>query len=192
MLKQKYGDEKVLVIRASDIDLPEGFSRQNIDIKKTFYIERYKAEYNPLLKQIIPYCLIKYKNKYFVTRRLKGSGESRLVGLVAMPGGHINECDFENPVMNAIRRELKEELGIKDSDIKNYNFEGIIYSNIDLVSQDHIGLVYTVFLNNDNIQVAETKSLTGEWMTIKQFAQLLSDMENWCRIVFNSLLWQVT
>jgi predicted NUDIX family phosphoesterase len=109
-----------------------------------------------------------------------------------MPGGHINECDFENPVMNAIRRELKEELGIKDSDIKNYNFEGIIYSNIDLVSQDHIGLVYTVFLNNDNIQIAETKSLTGEWMTVKQFAQLLSDMENWCRIVFNSLLWQVT
>lgn len=190
LLYQKYGRERVLCIESKYLNLPEGFSKIDINLENAYFVERFKAEYNPLFKQIIPYIIVKYKTKYYVTKRLKGSGESRLVGLVACPGGHINPIDSnaDDIVVEALKRELKEELNIESYMIERIKYEGIIYSNADLVSQDHLGLVYTVILNTDNIEIGEPKSLVGEWMSKKKLSQLYDEMENWYRIIFDAII----
>jgi predicted NUDIX family phosphoesterase len=189
LLYQKYEGERVLCIESKYLNLPEGFNKIDINLENAYFVERFKAEYNPLFKQIIPYIIVKYKTKYYVTRRLKGSGESRLVGLVACPGGHINPIDNSNNiVIKALERELKEELNIEPDMIEKVKYEGVIYSNADLVSQDHLGFVYTVILNTDDIEIGEPKSLVGEWMSKKKLNQLYDEMENWYRIVFDAII----
>lgn len=78
------------------------------------FLPRPQAEEDPSYRQIIPYALVRHAQKFFLMRRTKGGGEARLHNLYTLGvGGHINPEDVGgNPVLEGLRRELLEEVGI--------------------------------------------------------------------------------
>ena len=74
--------EQVLVVdrRALEALLPqETFTTENLSqlrsyiLSHHFFMERDKAEYDNTVKQIIPYVIIRQKDRFFLLRRLKNA-----------------------------------------------------------------------------------------------------------------------
>jgi predicted NUDIX family phosphoesterase len=199
-LKEKYGNESVLVIPSEDlqpIHLPEGFIKTSPELYSCIdecsgFMFRYLVEYNIDFRQPIPYILIRNYNSYFATRRLEGSGESRLHGKISLGvGGHINPEDFSNnsnTVVNALKRELDEELVI-GKDAKWYrHLEGFINDNSNEVSRDHIAVVYTVNVDSDDVTVRETDKLEGRFYSIDELKENYDNLESWSQLIFDHLI----
>lgn len=93
--------------------------------------------------QLIPYCVIIRGRELFCYRR-KGS-EGRLTGLFSCGvGGHINPVDGnpEDAYGAALRRELREELGLDLTDVPPA--QAIIYDDSNDVGKVHLGIVHIV------------------------------------------------
>lgn len=151
--------EKVLCVRRDDI--AEFFSpqltgnphhlRMVLDTVKTYFIPRSECETNPAYLQLIPYVMVKRYGHLLQYRRVKGSGETRLVGKASVGfGGHINETDLMDStrtvsdlILAGARRELLEELGI--SALGGFVFSGFVYSNATEVDRVHLGVVLLYF-----------------------------------------------
>lgn len=182
ILREKYGDEKIAVVDSIILsNMLEGVIKIIPGIEKYYFIERYKAEYNPTIKQLIPYCLIRYKDKYFILQRKEGVGEDRLTNKYALVGGHWNEIDKR--VEDCLMRELKEEVGIGKNEIEEIEFKGYIYTNANDVSADHLGLFYIIKVNTSKIQTQE-KELEGAWMNKYELREIADEMEVWLKILY--------
>jgi len=194
-LKAKYGNEMVFVVHQDDIPFfEEGFTLQRPDVldvlqSKGVFAPRYLVEYNTIVRQPIPYILVRQDGMYFATTRLDGSGEARLHGKMSLGvGGHINPVDSsDNMFLKAMTRELFEELTIKGQGEINLdvNFHGVINDNSNAVSQDHIGLVFVVDAQNLNVEVRETDKLVGGFYTIEELSGNYERLESWSQIVFD-------
>lgn len=152
----------------------------NVALEDTF---RYEAELDPSKKQIIPYCVLMHNKKVFVTHRLGKTGEQRLIGAYSCgTGGHIT---FSERVMDALRRELQEEVGVTQDMIIGTQLLGYILDESTAVNSVHCGIVYEVQLNTDDIHCLETEKLSGEWMTISELRKLYKEdkLESWSRFV---------
>ena len=115
--------EQILVVRADWAKqfCPTGFSvNLHPDFlaelpKKAQFMLREIAEKDPNFRQIIPYVLVHYGDKYLAATRHQTQGEVRLHGKMSIGiGGHINPVDGElADLLDAgLRRELSEELNI--------------------------------------------------------------------------------
>lgn len=207
-LKNKYLEEEVLVIEKIKYPFVKNgitfFSKNEFKKiikefeKDSYFVKRYNAEYNPKYFQLIPYVVIKYKNKFLGAKRI--GGDERLVGKFFMGmGGHINPCDFDknnfgNTFLKNIKRELsKEELYIDLNKTIDLKFKGIIfYSNKnDLVSQDHIGLLYILETNDDKVSIKETDKIKDSKLyTVKEIlenSQIQNNAESWTKLVIEAL-----
>jgi predicted NUDIX family phosphoesterase len=186
--------EEILYFYQEDLDnIPVGFIHTN-EIPNVEYNfgTRSLLEYASVLyRHPIPYCIIKYKDKYFFILREKGSGEIRLIGKKGMVGGHIGieDDDFDLPciIYNGLRRELKEETGITGDIINKAELKGLIKSN-DGVDADHLGLVYEIEINTDNIKAEEDGVLTGIWINKEDLYKHYDSFESWSKIVYDNLL----
>lgn len=194
-LKSKYGDEQVLVVDTEEVlntlNLKEGFNwmqasrLQSLNLK---WMPRYEAEYNPTVKQLIPYIVINRGSRFLTTKRLAKSGEARLVDRCALGvGGHINPVD--GSIEDAARRELHEELYIAHD--LPMRFLGIIYDTSNSVSQDHLGLFFLVsLLPSEYCAVKEVDKLDGKYLTINELLHLQDEgkLESWAEIVLDVLI----
>lgn len=154
-----------------------------IDLLNKQYIFKFRLflETDLNYKQIIPYIIIKVRNKYLNYSRAKQSGDIRLhhkrsIGV----GGHINISDFNKAYLYntntnslyssfndilyyAIRRELREELSPYFFDQYNIEFSDfyVINSHEDDISKHHLGIVYicNILNYNNNIisQLTDTR-----------------------------------
>ena len=69
-----------------------------LDKKSNKFVERYRAEEDESLKQIIPYVLFVSGDSVFSYVRGKAAGEKRLVGNRSIGiGGHINPAEEQLP-----------------------------------------------------------------------------------------------
>lgn len=199
-LKEKYGNESVLVVPSKDLEylnLSEGFIAAEPNLlscidKDGGFMFRYLVEYNTDFRQPIPYILVRYKDTFFATRRLKGSGETRLHGKISLGvGGHVNPEDCspnENAITNALRREMNEELNIGEN-VKHYQtHDGFINDNSNEVSRDHIAVVYSVNVNNPDVTVKETDKLEGRFYTVKELIDDYDNLESWSKLVLDNLI----
>lgn len=186
--------EEILYFYQEDLnELSEGFIHTdeipNVDYD--FGVRSFLEYASALYRHPIPYCLIKYQDKYFFILREKGSGEIRLIGKKGMVGGHIgiedNDVALDLIIENGLMRELKEETGITKELIKDINLRGLIKSN-DGVDADHLGLVYEIELKTDNIKAEEEGILTGIWINKENLQQHYDSFESWSRIVYDNLL----
>lgn len=75
-------------------------------------------------------------------------------------GGHI---DGGEAIHDALRRELAEEVGLQKGDITNVSFCGYIYSEHSEVDSVHIGMVYRLLTDREDISCLENDKLTGQW-----------------------------
>jgi len=194
-LKAKYGDVEVFVVSnelTKDFDTFVELDKDNkySDIFNSVgkFIPRYDAELNFENRQIIPYCLVKCADNYFITRRLEG--DARLTGKYSLGvGGHLERVDGTDNdyIKSGMLRELSEEIDIKSS-IKSIDLIGMICSNNTEVDSVHLGLVYVVYVDGLDVGVKETQTLVGDWISKKDLLNFEGELESWSKIAVEQFI----
>ena len=152
------------------------------------FIYRYEAEINFEYRQIIPYCLLRYEDRFFATQRLKG--DSRLVGQYSLGiGGHIEKVDRQQRslIRNGLKREISEEVDIL-SGIGSLDMAGIICSDATEVDRVHFGLVYIALLKDADVRVKETDKLKGMWIDKSDLLAMSEKFEVWSQICLQNFV----
>lgn len=185
--------EKVMVVKTAFVESyfsTGSFITENIS---TFldmvranhsFVDRDYAEYASEYKQIIPYAVLINGTKYYLTQRLRKQTEKRLHGMYSIGlGGHINPKEelLDDIIVGGMRRELYEEIGLKDFQVSAC--VGIINDHSADVSNYHIGLVYPIIVSDD-IHIKEVSKMTGEWASVKEVERRYEEMETWSKIVW--------
>ncbi len=171
----------------------ESIISQNIQ-----YVARGSAEQNPDYKQPIPYCIIfnpTLGKIYAYSRAVEDSKyhEKRLQGKWSWGvGGHIEkqEESEENPIKQALLREIKEELemngGIGDARILGY-----INDDRDNVGKVHFGILYVIETNATEIKPRDGEIEKGEFKTLDELREICSSpdfiVEGWSEISLEPL-----
>lgn len=149
-------------------------------------------EYNPNYRHPIPYCIIRYEDKYFVTVRENKSGEVRLIGKMGLPGGHVAAGDvlvgnLRRTLARGLLRELKEETGVTLGMIDDIALKGLIKGN-EGVDADHLGFIYEVKLRTDKIKAEESGVLRGMWIPKSELLKYENKFESWLKMVYYKII----
>jgi len=163
----------------------------NTIMKNFEYLERNDSlEKNPNYKQIIPYVwlLNKETKKVFLYKRAKTGNESRLHDKYSGGvGGHIDqdtEKDSNNPIMDAMIRELKEEVIMEK--YPSPTILGYINDETGEVEKVHFGVV-ALGETKEDVKPAEDM-VSGGFYTIEEVDDLFSNpktnVENWTKITW--------
>lgn len=160
------------------------------------YARRGDMEENPQFKQLIPYVFITRGDEFFVYERLNGGGEERLHNKLSLGvGGHVNKGEDERFAVNLFEnamRELEEELvfpeGFLRADGTYLHNAGYINDDSDSVGAVHLGAVLKLEIPEDmEIDVRETDTLAGSFMTKEQLKENYARFENWSQFVIDEL-----
>lgn len=148
-------------------------------------------EEDPSYKQLISYCILENENgDVLVYERLTGGGEARLHGLSSIGiGGHMNQLDetqIEGVLLENAARELEEEVGITDVNPQTLNLIGFINDDDNEVGRVHIGLVFKLKVNQENVFAKETDTLKIEWKA-EDTLMIDAEYESWSRIIIESI-----
>lgn len=193
-LKNKYGNEKVFVIPYNRIEhIPDKFTycKHDNSIWTKYdsigtYVNRWEAEYEPSLQQIIPYFFITNEDnsKIFVAKRIKG--DHRLVDSLSLGfGGHIDECDgYSSCVLKCLTREMFEELDIEP--LTKATYLGTM-RDITSPTNDHFGLVFSLKADEDKVFIKEKDKMIGQWMTKQELYDNYHKFENWAKYIIDYL-----
>lgn len=189
--------EQVLVVKREYIESfisgQNGLIRENCDgildacVRMHEFLPRPVAEESPEYKQLIPYVILRQRDKVFVTRRLNKGGEKRLHGLLSIGvGGHINPVDGEEAdvLMRALRREIDEEVAIESHG--ELIPCGFINDDSNAVGSVHLGACFTLEVSGE-VSVRETEKLEGLWMTVSELINDRDRMESWSQIALEVL-----
>lgn len=151
------------------------------------FSDRDLVECNNNYKQIVSYCLIAYKDYFFITQRTPKQSEKRLHNKYSLGiGGHISFSDTlcNNAVIGGMLRELLEEVKI---DCKyTYTFYGVINDNSTEVNSVHVGICYIINLEEKSCLVNETEKMRGFWINKNDLHQYADNLEGWSKILINS------
>lgn len=157
---------------------------------RCLFLLRPEMEQNLNYKQIIPYLVFKYQDKYFLMQRGGQASESRLRSKFSFGiGGHIREDDMQGTsIFDWARREFAEEVDYQGK--LEVSMLGILNDDSNDVGKVHLGLVMLLVGDSDKIAVkSELKS--GELLTIDECEPFEAQMENWSKLVFTALKKQV-
>ena len=184
--------ERVLCVRREEI-FPagawHGFVSHGLDEAqrlfrdRSFFMPRRDVEEDPGYQQIIPYLVFRHGDRYLLTKRLKASSEKRLRHLYSLGvGGHINPEDVADgdPLTSGMRREWEEEVVYRGS------FEarllGLIHEESAPVGRVHLGVVFLIEGDDDDIAIRETDKLSGELLALDEMRIYYLEMESWSQI----------
>ncbi|MFP4111695.1 MAG: hypothetical protein ACLFPQ_03635 [Candidatus Woesearchaeota archaeon] len=167
--------------------------------KHTSEEQKIPAENDENFKQIIPYAILRKKDKFFVYKRTKKGNEERLHEKFSLGvGGHINPLSMRR--MNKLIRkgselsiidhgmitELEEEIKHKEEKL-NYKIIGYINHDGNEVGRVHFGIVYLIDLSDD-IEIREKHKLEGTMMTKEEIAKIKDKFEEWSQFAWTHLL----
>ncbi len=203
-MKNKFNEEVLVLKRKIIIDKfrkIEIFNRDenyinlflNLIIEKKEFIKRGLVENYIKYKQIIPYIIFKFKNKYFLMQRKSTHSDQRLASKYSLGiGGHLNKSDLgKNNQENLIEkitawaiREFYEEVNYKGK--FEVSFLGILNDESDDVGKVHCGLILLFDADSDNISVRDEHK-SGKLVTFKELKLNYENLENWSKIIFNKI-----
>ena len=189
-------DEAILVVKRTNIfanhsawhgleQEPLKDVMQMIKSRKEF-LPRSIMEIDPDYKQIIPYLVFNYQDKYFLMQRQAKASEQRLKNKYTLGiGGHIRQEDMStDSIFDWATREFHEEV-CYDGSIEIETL-GILNDDSNAVGQVHLGLVLLVKGNNADISVkSELKS--GTMMTLNELTSYYDHMETWSQMIYRCL-----
>lgn len=148
------------------------------------FVLRSAAEEDPLLKQVIPYLVLRDGARWFLMRRTKAGGDARLhdrwsIGV----GGHLNPGDGD--VLGGLRREWAEEL-VADF-VPDFTAVGLLNDDTTAVGAVHLGIVYIADAAGRSVSIRETEKLAGAFASTEEVAAVRDAMETWSRLAFDVL-----
>jgi len=149
-------------------------------------------EEDPSYKQLISYCLLENENgEILVYERLSGGGEQRLHGQSSIGvGGHMNDvvgADNVNEVLRVnAQRELEEEVGLSSDKSQNMQYIGFINDDNNEVGRVHIGVVFKITVNSNDVEAKETDTLRIKWMEQGKIDNY-DDFETWSTLILQDL-----
>lgn len=198
----RYENEKVLVISRSLFDdlgafqginlEPEKYLPSILDPSNNHFLLRDDAEEDPSFKQIIPYAIFRYQDRFLHYVRGGGSGEKRLAskGSIGI-GGHINDTDFaaasldKDTYTNGVEREIDEELSITDGHTQE--ILGLLNDDSNEVGQVHLGVVHLVTLESDQVEAGEAVIEDLQFLTLGELQERKEQLESWSQICVDGL-----
>lgn len=184
-----YKDENVFVVT------PDTFASYNYGVtimdfpyylleNRGKFLNRNIVEGDSNFQQIIPYIIVKKGNRYLAYNRLNGSGEPRLHRKYSLGiGGHINDIDSPNCIINGMTRELNEELSYKA--LKPAKCIGIIKNFPDDTLTDHTGILFYLEITEGFIR--ESDKYKELWFTKEELVQNYSSFESWAKYTISRL-----
>jgi predicted NUDIX family phosphoesterase len=154
-----------------------------------FFAPRDRVEDDPTLKQIIPYVVLRNRDRIFLVERTHGGTEVRLreklsIGL----GGHItpaDTADAADPLHAGMERELTEEVDVPPG--WRAHPVGVLNDDLEPVGRVHFGLVYIADLPTPNVRVRETAKLTGAFATPDEVWAAYPRLESWSQFVVDGV-----
>jgi predicted NUDIX family phosphoesterase len=166
-----------------------------LDPAHTSWRPRAAVEDDPSLKQLIPYCVLSWRDAdgiphYFAYTRGGGQSEARLrakrsVGI----GGHISSIDGEHgddtSYEAGMRREIAEEIAIEGG--WTSRCVGLINDDSNPVGSVHLGIVHVLELERPGVSSRESELVDCGFSSL---ATLLADrdrFETWSQITLDAL-----
>lgn len=170
---------------------PFGIIRNDLDhildiiSSKHFFLDRPTAEHSPQYKQIIPYVAICHGDSVYLLERTTKQTESRLHHKLSLGiGGHVNP-DVPT-LVGGLQKELDEEVHVEgDYEI---HFAGILNDDTTDVGRVHLGAVYVLESESNDVTVRETDKMIGSWVKRSELAALRERMETWSQIVYDEII----
>ena len=115
-------------------------------------------------------------------------GEERLKGQASIGlGGHL---DYGEDVVDALLRELQEEVGLAKDQMSEIILCGYINSDLNEVDSVHLCVVYHAYTDREDISCLEVDKLIGGWFTVPEMREARRNgyMESWSAMCFDELL----
>jgi predicted NUDIX family phosphoesterase len=135
-------------------------------------------------KQVIPYLILRDGPRYFLMRRTKAGGDTRLHDLWTIGvGGHLNPGDGD--LAGGLRREWGEEI-LADFE-PEFELVGLINDDTTDVGSVHVGAVYLADANGRPVAIRETDKLAGAFAEPADVAGVVDRMETWSALAFAHL-----
>ena len=163
-----------------------------LDPANNLFLPRPAAEADPTHKQIIPYLVIRYGDRYLHFVRGKSGGEARLhaKGSIGI-GGHINDGDthadhFDQAAyQRAVERELNEELVLR----ADYRQKAVALINDDSteVGRVHLGIVHIIDVGTTDIGAREDAIRDIQFLAIAGLEERRERLEVWSQILLGGL-----
>jgi predicted NUDIX family phosphoesterase len=185
--------ERVLVIPRGSIMGDPGWHGVTTDGLEGFealvardgrYEPRADAEVDRSMKQVIPYLVLRDRERYFLMRRTKAGADARLHDRYSIGvGGHLNPGD--GGLLDGLRREWHEEL--EAAFTPDFRLVGLLNDDTTDVGAVHLGAVYVADAAGRPVAIRETDKLSGSFADRAEVAAAVDRMETWSALVFDAL-----
>jgi predicted NUDIX family phosphoesterase len=151
------------------------------------YLDRPVAEEDPSHKQLIPYVVVRDRERVFLMRRTDAGGDARLHGKASIGvGGHLNPVDDgEDALMAGLRREWDEEL-VADWR-PEFTLIGLLNDDSNPVGAVHLGVVFVVQADGRAVDVRERDKLTGTFARPDAVRATWDRLETWSQLVADAI-----
>jgi len=186
-------DELVLVVPRAALMADPGWHGVRTDGLDDFEaIVRRDGEFRPRpameidrsWKQVIPYLVLRDRERYFLMRRTRAGVDARLHDRYSIGvGGHLNPGD--GGVLGGLRREWREEL-VADFE-PAFQLVGLLNDDTTEVGAVHLGAVYVAEAAGRPVTIRETDKLTGAFADPYEVAAVADKLETWSRLCFEFL-----
>jgi len=198
-------EEQVLVIERKVLEQVGMFQGLTFDVAnylREFFVQgvprfmpRSQVEENPAYKQLIPYVLMSYQDKYLSYIRGRRAGEARLVGNRSIGiGGHINPVDNEIPLFDtdfselyrtAVEREVAEEVSVETSHTDCV--VALLNDESNEVGSVHLGIVHHWILDAPKVSRREQMITQMAFMTPAELQEVRDTLETWSGLCLSRL-----
>jgi len=197
-------EEQVLVIERKVLEQVGMFQGLAFDVAnylREFFVQgvprfmpRSQVEENPAYKQLIPYVLMSYQDKYLSYIRGRRAGEARLVGNRSIGiGGHINpaddmplfDTDFYETYLTAVEREVAEEVSVETSHTDR--IVALLNDESNEVGSVHLGIVHHWILDAPKVSKREQMITQMAFMTPAELHEVRDTLETWSGLCLTRL-----
>lgn len=155
------------------------------------FLDRNIAETYKIMLQLVAYTIVINPNskKIFVAQRT--GGEQRLENQYCIGfGGHVEVQDYNiqdneipNPILKCAKRELREELRIKN---KHLDFNHLGFArDLSSSTSEHLGSIYYVITGSASLKEKD-KFSCAKWVNYEEFKQkYYFKLETWSKAIFD-------
>jgi len=152
------------------------------------FLDRPVAEESPKWKQLIPYVVVRDRERVFLMERTDAGGDPRLHRKASIGvGGHLNPVDEgEDPLRVGLLREWAEELDAEWQ--PEFRLVGLLNDDLNPVGSVHLGVVFEVEADGRPVAVRETEKLKGRFAPPDEVAAAWDRLETWSQLVAAELL----